>query len=315
MHDLYMWLTGEVFQGFLSASVRLAVPLLLTALGGIFAERSGVLNLGMEGMMLSGALTGFSVAAATHSAILGAVAATAAAMLLGLVLGFFTITLPSDQVIAGIALNLLVAAATSFLYRVFYGSGISSPVPSEFSVYHVPLLSKIPVIGAPLFDQDPITYVAVALVVVTAVIMRRTVWGINIDSVGENPDAAETLGLNVARTRYRGLAISAAFAGLGGAFLTLVESPTFLDNLTNGRGYIALAILIVGRRRPLGVLLAALLFGSADALQLRTQLVPVSIPFQFMLMLPYLLTMVALAGLVRRHHVPTALGIPFRRQH
>jgi simple sugar transport system permease protein len=314
MHGLYIWLTGEVFQGFLSASVRLAVPLLLTALGGIFAERAGVLNLGMEGMMLSGALTGFAVSAATHSAVAGAVAAMVSAVLLGFVLGFFTITLPSDQVIAGIALNLMVAAATSYLYRIFYGSGISSPTPTEFHVYHVPVLAEIPIIGDPLFNQDPITYLAFALVAVAAVIVRRTAWGLNFDAVGENPEAAETLGLNVTRTRYRGLVISAALAGLGGAFLTLVESPVFLDNMTNGRGYIALAILIVGRRQPFGVLLAALLFGGADALQLRTQLLPVSIPFEFMLMLPYILTMVALAGFVRKHHVPAALGIPYRRQ-
>jgi len=314
MHAFGNWLASTEVQGFLSASIRLSIPLLLAALGGIFAERSGVMNIGMEGMMLAGAFTGFAVGVEAHSAFVGAVAALAVGGLLGLVLGVFTITLPCDQVISGLALNLLAAAATSYLYRVFYGSGISAPFPPQFGPIAIPLLSRTPYVGGPLFDQDVITYVAFLLVPVVWVVIRKTAWGIKVEAVGENPAAAETLGVDVARTRYRGLFISAALAGLGGAFLTLVESPTWLDGLTNGRGYIAIAILIVGRRRPLGVLLGALLFGSADALQLRTQLLPISIPFQFMLMLPYIVTMVALAGFVRRPHVPAALGLPYKSQ-
>jgi simple sugar transport system permease protein len=314
VYSLGHWLSSDLVQGFLGASIRLSIPLLLAALGGVFAERSGVMNIGMEGMMLGGALAGYSVAAAANNVVAGAMAALAMGALIGVVLGFFTITLPCDQVIAGLSLNLLAAAATSYLFRLFYGSGISTPSPPQFTPVAIPLLSRIPYIGGPLFHQDAVTYVAFLLVPVAWIVIRKTAWGIQVEAVGENPSAAETLGVEVNRTRYSGLVISATLSGLAGAFLTLVESPTWLDGLTNGRGYIALAILIVGRRQPFGVLLGALLFGAADALQLRTQLLPISIPFQFMLMLPYILTMVALAGFVRRPHVPASLGIPYRSQ-
>ena len=253
-------------QGFLAASIRLSIPLLLAALGGIFAERSGVMNIGMEGMMLGGALAGYSVAAETHSVVAGAASALVVGGMLGVVLGLFTISLPCDQVIAGLSLNLLAAAATSYLFRVFYGAGISTPSPPQFTPIAVPLLSSIPYIGGPLFDQDALTYVAFLLVPVAWLVIRKTAWGIQVDAVGENTAAAETLGVGVNRTRYWGLVISATLSGLAGAFLTLVESPSWLDGLTNGHGYVALAILIVGRRRTLRVLLGALLFGSADAL-------------------------------------------------
>ena len=305
-------LTSSVVAGFLAASMRLAVPILLAALGGIYNERAGVLNVGLEGMMLAGSLTGFVVGFQTGNLWLGVLAAIVAGGLLGLFLGFFTVTLGADQVVAGIALNLLAVGLTSFLYRVIFGAN-AQPRVAGFPDLHVPLLSQIPLLGPLFFQQSVLTYLAYGLIALTGVIIFRSAWGLNIIATGENPEAAETLGIGVSRVRYTALAISGMIAALGGAYLSLDATTLFLENMTAGRGYIALALLVLGRRRPLGILGAALLFGAADALQLRTQLLGIGIPFQFMLMLPYLLTMVVLAFFVSRTGDPAALGVPYRR--
>jgi ABC-type uncharacterized transport system permease subunit len=172
-------------------------------------------------------------------------------------------------------------------------------------------LADVPLIGPLLFRQDPFGYLALALIPIAWFAIAKTRFGLNVRAVGENPHASESLGVNVVLIRYGALAISGALAALGGAFLSLSATGVFIDNMTAGRGYIALAILILGRRHPIGVLLAALLFGAADALQLRAQLLPIGIPLQFLLMMPYLLTIVVLAGAVGRAGAPAALGVPF----
>lgn len=306
-------LTSPVLEGFLSASMRLAIPIMLAALGGIYNERAGVLNIGMEGMMLGGALSGFVLTFYTGSTVLGIAGAVLLGALLGLILGYFTITLAGDQVIVGIAFNLLMLGLTSFLYRAFFAVGTQRPQVDGLSQLPIPILENIPVIGPLLFRQSALAYVAYALVIVTFIAIFRTTWGLKLIAVGESPEAAETLGIHINRTRYWSLILCGMLCALGGAFLSVGASSIFVENMTAGRGYIALAILVLGRRHPFGIFGAALLFGAADALQLRTQIIDIQIPFQFMLMLPYLLTIVALAVFVRRTNDPAALGKHYQR--
>lgn len=313
MDQIMNLINSSVAQGFLSASMRLAIPILLAALGGIYNERSGVLNIGMEGMMIMGSLVGFVTGYFTHDLWLGVLAAAASGVLLGIVLGFFTITLESNQVVAGISLNLLCVGVTSLLFRVIFGVGTEAPRLNGFETLPIPGLSQIPIIGPLFFQQSPLVYITYALVIASFFILFRTSWGLNIISTGENPEAAETLGVDVIRTRYFSLMISGALCAIGGVFLSLDSTGLFIDNMTAGRGYIALALLILGRRNPFGLLAAALMFGAADALQLRTQILNIGIPFQFMVMLPYLLTMVVLALFVRRIDNPAALGVHYKQ--
>lgn len=307
------FLTDPAFAGFLSASMRLAVPILLAALGGLFSERSGVLNIGLEGMMLIGAFVGFVAAFASGSLPLGVLAAVAAGVAYALILGFYTITLGANQVVVGISMNLLAVGITAFFYRLIFGAGTQSPRVNSFPTLDLGALADIPLVGPLLFRQDLLAYLALALVVIAWIVIAGTRFGLNVRAVGEHPQAAETLGVGVEPIRYAAVTISGGLAALGGAFLSLSATGVFLDNMTAGRGYIALAILILGRRHPLGVLLASLLFGAADALQLRAQLLPIGVPLQFLLMLPYVLTITVLAGFVGRGGAPAALGIPFRR--
>jgi general nucleoside transport system permease protein len=313
MHGLWTGVNDPVVAGFLSASMRLAAPIMLAALGGMFSERSGILNIGLEGMMLAGSLVGFAAGYFSSNLWVGSLAAILVGAALGLLLGFYTISLASNQVVAGIALNLLVVGVTGFAYRALFGTGTRQPRIDSFPPLKIPLVGDIPLLGPLFFQQGALVYLALALVAVSWVALFRTSWGLRVIAVGEHPRAAETAGVNVPRTRYLCLAIGGALAGMGGAFLSLSATGVFLDNMTAGRGYIALAILILGRRRPFGILGAALLFGAADALQLRAQLLPIGVPFQFMLMLPYVLTIVVLAGFVRRVDAPAALGVPYRR--
>lgn len=313
MDHLLAAITSPILEGFLSATMRLAIPIMLAALGGMFSERAGVLNIGLEGMMLTGSLVGFAVGYFTGDLWAGVLAAMVAGAALALVLGFCTVTLPGNQVVAGIALNLLALGVTSFAYRVLFGIGTAAPRVDSFLPLRLPILGGLPLLGPLFFRQGAMVYVSYCLIAISWIVLFRSALGMTIIAVGEHPRAAETMGINVARTRYLCLVLSGVLAGMGGAFLSLAATGVFLDNMTAGRGYIALAILILGRRQPVGILAAALLFGAADALQLRVQLLPVGVPFQFLLMLPYLLTIVVLAGFARRADTPAALGVPYRR--
>ena len=307
------FLTSPVFEGFLSASMRLAIPIMLAALGGVFGERAGVLNIGMEGMMLGGALTGFIVTYYSGSVVLGILAAVLLGALLGLIMGYFTITLAGNQVVVGIAFNLLMLGGTSFAYRAFFAVGTQQPQVENLSALPVPLLAGLPVFGPLLFQQTGLVYLTYLLIAVSFVVVFRSAWGLKLIAVGESPEAAETLGISVSRTRYLAITICGILCALGGAFLSIGASSIFVENMTAGRGYIALAILVLGRRHPLGIFGAALLFGFADAFQLRTQIIYIQIPSQFMLMLPYVLTIVVLAVFVRRTDDPAALGKHYKR--
>lgn len=307
------FLTSPVLEGFLSAGMRLAIPIMLAALGGIYNERAGVLNIGMEGMMIGGALSAFIMTYYTGSTALGILGAVMLGAVFGLVIGYFTITLAGNQVIVGIAFNLLMLGTTSFVYRAFFAVGTQQPQVTGLSTLPIPILDSLPIIGPLLFRQNALAYAAYLLVLLTAVAIFRTTWGLRLIAVGESPEAAETFGISIDRTRYTALIICGMLCALGGAFLSVGASSIFIDNMTAGRGYIALAILVLGRRHPIGVFGAALVFGFADALQLRTQIIDIQIPFQFMLMLPYLVTIVVLAVFVRRTNDPAALGKHYRR--
>lgn len=313
MNQLVEIISGPVADGFFEAMMRLAIPILLAAIGGMFNERAGVLNIGLEGMMLAGAFVGFTVAYLSGSIWLGALCGAGAGAALGGGLSFYAVVLGANQVVVGIALNLLMVGTTSFAYRAVFGMGTAAPRIDSFQVIRVPILSDIPILGPLVFRQTPLVYLALILVPLAWVIVRRMAIGARITAVGEHPEAAETLGISVARVRAVWTIVSGGFAGLGGAFLSLSATGIFLDNMTAGRGYIALAILMLGRRQPWGIFLAALLFGGADALQLRGQSMGIGIPYQFLVMLPYLLTVIVLVALAGRNRDPAALGVPFHR--
>lgn len=304
------FLSDPVFTGFLSASVRLSIPILLAALGGVFAERSGVLNVGLEGMMLAGCFAGFMITFQTDLLILGLLAAMIVGGGVGLLLGVFAISLRANQVVVGIAINLLVAGATAFLFRLAFRAGAETPRITPFAALDFGPLATIPVLGPMLFSHDILTYAALGLVVVSWVVLCRSTIGLAVSAVGENPVAATTLGLYAVRTRYLAVIVSGVLAGLGGAFLSMSATGLFLDNMTAGRGYIALAILILGRRHPFGIVAASLVFGAAEALQLRAQLVPTGVPLQALIVLPYALTLVVLAGFAAKSGAPKSLGQP-----
>jgi simple sugar transport system permease protein len=305
------WAADPVLAGFIAASVRLSIPILLAALGGMFAEKSGVLNIGLEGMMLIGCFTGFITVYWSGNLWLGAGVAVLAGAIAGLGLSCYAVTLRANQVVVGIALNLLMLGVSAYFFRLAFGSGTASPRITPFAQIEFGPLSDIPILGPLLFQHDPLTYLSLVLVVAGWLVMYRSTIGLSIKAVGEHPEAAETLGLDPITIRYAAVAVSGALAGLGGAFLSISATGVFLDNMTAGRGYIALAILILGRRHPFGVMVAALLFGAAEALQLRAQLLPSGVPVQFLIMLPYVLTIVVLAVSATRSGAPAALGQPY----
>ena len=300
--------------GLFAASLRLMTPILYAALGEILVERAGVLNVGIEGGMLMGALGGFLGAFYFHSVWVGLAVAMAAGILLNWVLGYLCVSLGADQMVTGITLNILALGLTSFLFRLFFKGASQPPSVPPMARIHVPLLADIPFLGPVLFQQIALLYAALALVAVLWVLLYRTSVGLNLRVVGEHPLAAETVGIHVIRTRYTCLLIGGAMAGVGGAAISLGELSLFLENMTAGRGFIALAIVIFGRWDPWRALAGAFLFGWADALQLRLQGVGLDIPFQFLLIVPYVLTIVILVGLVGRSRPPAALAMPYEKE-
>lgn len=294
----------------LSSTLRLSTPIILGALGGIFSERAGVVNIGIEGMMLTGAFVGFVAGATTGSLWLGVFGAVLAGALLALLHGALSIHLRIDQIISGTVINILSVGLTGYLYT----SDVT--LPGKLSAVPIPFLSQIPIVGPVLFDNPPITYLALILVVVTQVVLYHTRWGLRLRAVGENPRAADTVGINVIRTRYLNVMIGGALAGLAGAFLSLEAVGSFERLMTNGRGFIALAAMIFGNWNPFGAWSAALLFGFSNALQSQLQFLGLGnvIPHQFIGLLPYVLTIIVLAGFVGRARPPAAVGQPYIKE-
>jgi ABC-type uncharacterized transport system permease subunit len=295
----------------LAGSLALAVPLIFGSLAGVLSERVGVVNIAIEGQLLAGAFVSALVASLTGSVWVGIAAAAIAGALVAYVLAIFAIKYVVDQIIVGVVLNVLVVGLTNFLFSTLMSDLATYNSPPRFADFDIPLLSQIPVIGPVLFKQTPIVYLMYLAVALVWVALFKTRWGLRVRAVGEYPKAADTVGIKVYRTRYISVVIGGALAGLGGSFFTLGQVGAFGKEMTNGAGYIALAALIFGRWNPVKAALAALLFGFSENLQFGLSIIGSSVPSEFLLMLPYLLTVIAVAGLVGRVVGPAASGKPY----
>ena len=298
----------------LAAGVRLSGPLLLAALGEIYAERSGVLNVGVEGTILIGALASYLAAVATGSPAIGILAAVGAALAASLLLAFFYVVVQASQVVVGIVFNVLALGLASVIYRAPMGDVpalTSAPMIGSFSI---PGLANLPAVGPILFQQSPMLYATLALVAAAGLVLYRTRFGLNLRAVGENPRAAAAAGLSVARMRLLCILLSGVGAGLAGAYLVLCQVGLFRDTIVAGRGFIALAIVILGRWNPFAAILAAFAFGLADALGLSLQLLALPVAPQLFIALPYLMTVVAISGLIGRARSPAALMQPYQEE-
>lgn len=316
---------AEVFTPELFASaVRLATPIALAATGAAICERSGVVNIAMEGLMLIAAFAGVAAALLTGSTWLGVVAAVLASVIFASLHAWASINLRADQVISATAINITALGVTGFLMETVFGRpGTTDSVQTLQPVFAFPLMPGTGVIptvwrwiDVVFLSYTPIVYVGIFAAIFLTWALYRTRWGLRLRSLGEHPRAADTVGVNVLRGRWFAVLVSGFMAGLAGANLTLEQVGSFTENMTNGRGFIALAAMIFGRWIPAGAYLASLLFGFADALQLKLQLFSdvIDIPPQFFLMLPYVLTVVVLAGVVGRAVAPAADGKPYKEK-
>ncbi|WP_448059454.1 ABC transporter permease [Cellulomonas hominis] len=298
--------------GLLQGSLFLAVPLVFGALAGVLCERSGIINVAIDGQLLAGAFLAAVVASLTHSAYAGLIAAPIAGALVSALLVFFAIRYLVDQIIVGVVLNVLVVGVTSYLFStVLKENAATLNTPPRLGAIEIPVLSQIPVIGPVLFRQTALVYLMYIVVALLQVLVFRSRWGLRLRAVGEHPKAADTVGINVNRTRWRSTLLGGAVAGLGGAFFTVANGLAFGKEMTGGKGFIALAAMILGRWSPRGALAAALLFGFADNLQVVLGIIGTPIPSQIMLMTPYVVTIFAVAGLVGRVRAPASEGIPY----
>jgi general nucleoside transport system permease protein len=303
-------LTLSVLVGIAHSGIRLATPYLFAALGETLAQRSGVLNLGVDGIMLMGAFSGFYVVFNTGNLWLGVLVAMIVGALMGLLMAVVSVTMKAEQGISGIGLYLFGLGMSSLLFKTMIGSVQSV---TGFAPLHIPVLSDIPVIGRIFFDHNVLVYLAYVLVPLVAFLINRTPFGLKIRAVGHNPEAADSLGVNVNRVRYGTLTLGAALAGLAGASLSIGLLNIFQENMTNGLGFIAVALVYFGGWRPVGVLLGALLFSTVNALQLWIQVLSLPIPSDLAVMMPYVLTIAALAFAARQLRPPAALTKPFER--
>ncbi len=303
---------ATVASSMLATTLRFATPITLGALAGLFCERSGVTNIAIEGMMLSAAFGAFLVAASTQSLLLGLAAGIATGAIMALLHAVLSITFKVDQIIGGTVINILAVGLTGFLDRQLL-SNLDLQSAGLFRAVPIPFLPSIPVIG-PIFRQQPIAWLAIILVVVAHYVLFYTRWGLRTRAVGENPRAADTVGIRVGRVRYINVIIGGMIAGVGGSYFTLEAVPSFEVLMTNGRGFIALAALIFGGWTPWGAWAAALLFGAANALQINAQQFGIPISSWLIGMFPYLLTIIVLAGVIGRAVPPAAVGKPYETE-
>jgi ABC-type uncharacterized transport system permease subunit len=307
-------LEATFISGLIGATMRMATPIIFATLGEILAERSGVLNLGIEGIMLMGAMTGFLVSMSSGSLWLGVFTAALVGMALGLLMAFLSVHLGLSQHVSGLGITLFAAGLAMFIYRLHFGSPTVPPTVKPFHQVAIPWLSDIPIIGPGLFKQYTLTYLAWLLVPAMSILLYKTNVGLKIRTVGENPIVADTVGVNVTLTRTVCLVAGGAFMGVGGAFLTLAHQNMFLIDVIGGRGWVAIAMVIFGNWDPVKGTLGALIFGCLDGLQLRLQGLGFKLSFHVFLMIPYLLTIVALVSVSRKASVPGGLLKPYRRE-
>lgn len=302
------------FTGLLQGALLLSVPLIFGAMAGVLCERSGVINIAIEGQLLVGAFAAGVVASLSQNTTYGLLVAPIAGAIISLILAVFAIKFSIDQVILGFVINVLVIGITSFLYKKllipYQDTWNSGPVLSPIEI---PILSKIPLLGPILFNQTIIVYLMYVIVAAIHLSLFKTRWGLRTRAVGEHPTAADSVGINVNRLRYKNVIFSGLVAGLGGAYFTVGAVGAFGKEMTAGKGFIALAALIFGRWSPTGAVMAAVLFGFADNLQGVLSITGTPIPSEFMLMAPYIVTVIAVTGFIGRVRAPAADGIPYNR--
>lgn len=303
------WPIAAVFVG---SSIRFATPLLLAATGELVSQRAGVLNMSVEGMMLTGAFAGALGAWATGSPVLGLLIGIAAVVPLALLQAFLSVTLRANQIVTGIGINILALGGTTLAYREVFGGRSSAAIPG-LSKWTPPLLRDIPVVGTMIFEQVWLFYLGLLLIAVTAFVMRNTALGLAIHSSGTAPRAVDKSGLSVNRIRYGTVLFSGVMSAIAGCFISIGDIHTFTEGMTSGAGYLAIAAIIFGNWKLGRMLLACLLFGAATALQFLLPAVGVQVPGAFLIMLPYLLALIAVAGMIGRQSAPAALAEPYSR--
>ena len=302
------------FTGLLQGAIMLSVPLIFGSMSGLLCEKSGVINIAIEGQLLFAAFVSAAVASITQNPLYGLISAPIAGGLISLILAYFSIRFQVDQVILGFVINVLVLGLTNFFYTTLL-------IPYEdkwnmggsFSPIQIPLLSKLPIIGPTLFNQTIIVYLMYAFVIFIQIALFKSRWGLRTRAIGELPVAADSVGIDVNRLRFKNVMIAGLVAGTGGAYFTVGAVGPFSQNMTSGAGFIALACLIFGKWTPRGAIVAALFFGFANNLQGNLSIIGVSIPSEFMLMVPYIATIIAVSGVVGRVRAPAADGIPYTR--
>lgn len=307
-------ITLSFVLGIFAASIRLATPILFAAVGEIFVERAGILNLGLEGMMLMGCVSGFLSAYLSGNLWLGVLVALVVGMLMGLLMAFISVTVQANQVVAGLGITILGTGLSTLLFRTLLGIRQAPPSVEPFSALNFPILSDLPYLGPVLFSHNALVYIAIILAVLGWLVLSRTSLGLAVRAVGENPRAADTKGINVYHIRYLCLLIGGGLAGLGGAFLSLAFLNTYWAQMTAGRGFIAIAVVIFARWNPIMAIGAALVFGGAESLRLAMQTIGAPVPSEFLFALPYILTILVLIGVSRRAEFPAAFTLPYRRE-
>ena len=306
--------TAIINTGTFAATLRMATPLILGGIGATLSERCGILNLGIEGTMLMGAFGAAMVSLLTGSPVLGVLGGIVLGSLMGLLHAFMCIRFKASQTVIGTGINIMAMGITPLLLQAYHGNpGSTPPVPALSSIT-LPLISKIPVIGPIIGTHSPLTYIALILVPISSFFLFKTRIGLRIRAVGEYPRAADTAGVNVFGLQYLSLALCGALVGMAGAYLSLCQVAMFVKNMTAGRGFMAMAAMIFGKWKPIGVLGAALLFGFSDGLQMAIQSAGWPIPTDFLLAVPYVLTIIVLAGFVGKAVGPSQVGKPYVKQ-
>jgi len=292
----------------------MSTTFLLAGIGTVFGERAGVVNIGIEGIMLVGSLAGVIGSWMSGSVWVGMLLAMAGGLLVALLFAFFSVRLYSNQIVVGVAINILAIGLTVLIYRGIFGVNGDIPEIDTFHAVAVPLLSRIPFIGSALFDQPIPVYIAYILVPLCSFIMNRTNIGLKVRSVGNNPMACDTVGLNVSRIRFGAVAYTGIMAGFAGAFLSTGQLSAFTENMVSGRGYIVIAAVACGNYTPVGVFLSSLMFGASEALEYRLQVINQSVPTEIWAMLPYIITLIALCVYQKKSNRPACSGTNYERQ-
>ena len=303
-----------MLEAFLTSTMSMATPIMLAALGELIVEESGIINVGIEGAMLAGAFFALAATYFSGSIALGLGAGMLAAVAIDAIFAMLVVNLAANQVVTGTALNILALGVTGVFYRRLFG--VTGKAFMVTPVAKIPLgpLARIPVLGPVLFDQNALVYFTFILIPIFWYLISRTRYGLRLRAAGERPEAADALGLGVYRIRWEALIVAGALTGLAGAYLTLAYANTFVENISAGRGFVALSVVILGRWNPWGLAAASVLFGAAMALQFGLQALGTVVPYQLFLALPYALTLVVLAGVGGQAAAPSALGEPYRRQ-